>query len=166
MKDKNKILIINTGGTFNKRYNPITGTLYVEQGSLALEELASKWLSNIEIINMIGKDSLDMNSHDRLELLATISQSDFNHILIIHGTDSMELTAAYLADADLEKYIILTGAMVPYDIDPIEATANFSSAYTCMQILEKKGVFISIHGIFGHYDKIKKDRKKGRFFRV
>ena len=166
MADKKKILIINTGGTFNKRYDPVRGKLYVEQSGKAVEELASKWLCHFEMMHIIGKDSLDMSSHDRLELLAIISQSSFNDIIIIHGTDTMALTAEYLADADLEKRIILTGAMVPYAVDPVEASANFSSAYGIIQILEKDGVFISMNGIFDHYDKLRKDRKKGKFIIV
>ena len=163
MADKKKILIINTGGTFNKRYDPIKGKLYVEESGLALEELTSKWLCNFEMIHIIGKDSIDLSSHDRLELLAIISQSSFSDIIIVHGTDTMALTAEYLADADLEKRIILTGAMVPYALDPVEATANFSSAYGTMQVLEKDGVFISMNGIFEEYTKVKKERSKGRF---
>ena len=163
MANKKKILIINTGGTFNKRYDPIKGKLYVEESGLALEELTSKWLCNFEMIHIIGKDSIDLSSHDRLELLAIISQSSFSDIIIVHGTDTMALTAEYLADADLEKRIILTGAMVPYALDPVEATANFSSAYGTMQVLEKDGVFISMNGIFEEYTKVKKERSKGRF---
>ena len=166
MADKKKILIINTGGTFNKRYDPIKGKLYVEQTGLALEELAEKWLCNFEIMHIIGKDSIDLSSHDRLELLAIISQSSFDDIIIIHGTDTMALTAEYLADADLEKRIILTGAMVPYALDPVEATANFSSAYGIIQILQDDGLFINMNGNFEQYKKIKKDRKKGRFILV
>ena len=166
LANKKKILIINTGGTFNKRYDPIKGQLYVEENGLALEELASKWLCSFEIMHIIGKDSLDLSSHDRLELLAIISQSSFDDIIVVHGTDTMTLTAEYLADADLEKRIVLTGAMVPYAIDPVEATANFSSAYGSIQVLEKDGVFISMNGIFSEYDKIKKERSKGCFILV
>ncbi len=32
---KSKITVINTGGTFNKRYNPITGELEVPKDSIA-----------------------------------------------------------------------------------------------------------------------------------
>ena len=166
MRDKKRILIINTGGTFNKRYDPIEGALYVDQGSQALDDLASKWLCDFEIMNIIGKDSLDMGNHDRLELLAIISRSDFDDILIIHGTDTMPLTAEYLSDADLEKRVVLTGAMVPYAVDPVEATANFASALGYMQCLQKNGVFIVMNGLFDHYEKVKKDKRKGRFIYV
>jgi L-asparaginase len=158
-----KILIISTGGTFNKVYDPVNGEFSIDEASQALEQIASKWLCEFNIVNIIGKDSLDMTNHDRLELLATISHSDHHHILIVHGTDTMDVTAEYLADADLEKCIVLTGAMVPYSIDPVEATANLSSAYGYINALEQEGVFIAMNGVMGPYEKVKKDRTKGRF---
>ncbi len=158
-----KILIISTGGTFNKIYDPIKGEFIIDESSHALEEIASKWLCEFEILNIIGKDSLEITNHDRLELLATISQSEYHHILIVHGTDTMDVTAEYLADADLEKCIVLTGAMVPFSIDPVEATANLASAYGYMNALEQEGIFIVMNGVMGAYHKVKKDRSKGRF---
>lgn len=158
-----KILIISTGGTFNKVYDPIKGELVIDETSQALETIASKWLCEFEILNIIGKDSLDMTNHDRLELLATINQADQHHILVVHGTDTMDLTADYLADAELEKSIVLTGAMVPYSTDPVEATANFASAYGFIHALNEEGVFIAMNGVIGSYEKVKKDRAQGRF---
>lgn len=158
-----KILIISTGGTFNKVYDPIKGEFVIDKSSQALEEIASKWLCEFEILNIIGKDSLEMTNQDRLELLATISHSDYHSILIVHGTDTMDLTASYLADADLEKSIVITGAMVPYSVDPVEATANLASAFGYINALQKEGIFIAMNGVIGSYDKVKKDRSKGRF---
>ncbi len=160
---KNHILIINTGGTFNKYYDPIQGELYVDSGAEALENLVSKWMCSFEIISIIGKDSLEMTGQDRLELLATIHQSSYHKILIVHGTDTMDLTAAYLADADLEKRIVLTGAMMPYSIDPVEATANLASAYGFLTGGSTEGVFVAMHGIIDTYNKLYKDRTEGRF---
>ena len=158
-----KILLISTGGTFNKVYNPLNGMLEIDKSSYALRSIASKWLYEFEILNIIGKDSLEIDNHDRLELLATIGQSEYEHIIIIHGTDTMDITAQYLADGDLEKYIVLTGAMVPYSIDPVEATANLASAFGYVQTLNEHGVYISMNGVFGSYDQIKKDRKNAKF---
>ena len=158
-----KILIISTGGTFNKVYDPIKGEFSIDESSNALEEIASKWLCEFNIVNIIAKDSLDLTNHDRLELLATISHSDYHHILIVHGTDTMDVTAEYLADADLEKCIVLTGAMVPYSVDPVEATANLASAYGYINALEQEGIFIAMNGVMGPYEKVQKDRTKGRF---
>ena len=151
-----KILIVNTGGTFNKIYDPIRGEFIIDLESQALNKIATKWLCEFNIVNIIGKDSLDMTNHDRLELLATISQSEYHHILIVHGTDTMEITAEYLADAELEKCIVLTGSMVPYSVDPVEATANLSSASGYINALDKAGVFIAMHGVMRKSEDIKK----------
>jgi L-asparaginase len=160
---KNHILIINTGGTFNKFYDPLSGELIVDQGSRTLEEIASKWLTSFEIIDIIGKDSLEMTNHDRLELLATLSRTEAEKIIVVHGTDTMHLTAEYLADADLEKQIVLTGAMVPFSIDPVEATANLASAYGFLHSLEHHGIHIAMNGVIDHFGNVTKDRQKGRF---
>lgn len=158
-----KILIISTGGTFNKIYDPIKGEFVIDGSSHALDDIASKWLCEFEILNIIGKDSLDMTNHDRLELLATISQSEYHNILIVHGTDTMDITAEYLADADMEKCVVITGSMVPYSVDPVEATANLSSAYGYINAIQEEGVFIAMNGIIGPYESVKKDRSIGRF---
>ena len=158
-----KVLIINTGGTFNKVYNPINGQLEIDTKGNALRSITSKWLCEIEIIDIIGKDSLDMSNHDRLELLATISRSDFHHIIVVHGTDTMDITAEYLNDGDLEKCIMLTGAIVPYSLDPVEATANLCSAYGYMNAIDKEGIYIAMNGVIDSYDKVRKDRSKGKF---
>jgi L-asparaginase len=158
-----KILIISTGGTFNKIYNPKNGNLEIDKSSEALKIIASKWLCKFEILNIIGKDSLEINNHDRLELLSTIHQSNYQKIIIIHGTDTMDVTAEYLAEAEPETTIVLTGAMVPYSIDPTEATANLASAYGYISALEKNGVFIAMNGVMASYEKVKKNRKEGKF---
>ena len=158
-----KILIISTGGTFNKHYNPKTGELEIDKHSEALQTIAQKWLCQFEILNIISKDSLEITNHDRLELLSTIHQSNYHNIIIIHGTDTMEVTAEYLAEAELEKTIVITGAMVPYSIDATEATANLASAYGYIHALEKNGVFIAMNGIMDNFEKVKKNRKEGKF---
>ncbi len=163
MPTPKKILLINTGGTFNKVYQPLNGELFVDNTATALKNIASKWLCEFESINIIGKDSLYINDQDRLLLLATINNSRYDNIIIIHGTDSMNITAEYLADVDLGKHIVLTGAMVPYSIDPVEATANLASAFGYLQTLNKDGIYIVMNGIFGPYNKIKKDKKNGKF---
>jgi L-asparaginase len=160
-----KTVIISTGGTFNKVYEPITGSLTIDKTSRAVSEIASKWQCDFTLLSIIGKDSLEMTSQDRLELLSVISHTEEENIIVIHGTDTMHTTAAYLADAEMEKRIILTGAMVPYSIDPVEATANLTSAIGYMQKLSKSGVYIAMHGLFSPHEEIIKERSQGRFVR-
>jgi len=158
-----KILIINTGGTFNKIYNPLTGNLEIEPKGEALKSMAKAWLTSFKINNIIGKDSLDMNNEDREVILQTIQNAKEKNIIIVHGTDTMDKTAEYINEAKLKKKVILTGAMVPYAINPIESTSNLSSAYGFLQANKKFGVFISMNGIIKDYKRVIKNKEKGYF---
>lgn len=160
-----KILLINTGGTFNKCYNPLSGRLEIDTTSKALDEIGKKWQIEFEVVSIIGKDSLEFTNSDRLLLLATINLTKQDAIIVIHGTDTMDLSAAYLADVDMEKRIIFTGSMVPYSIDPVEAAANLGMAFGYLQALKKNGVYIAMNGIVAPYDALTKDRVAGKFVR-
>ena len=157
------ILLINTGGTFNKFYDAIDGTLKVDSGCQAIEQLTKAWRTKIDCSAIIGKDSLEMTGKDRLELLAMIHQSPYEKIIVVHGTDTIHITAQYLDEADLQKQIILTGAMVPYSIDPVEATANLASAYGALYTMHTSGVYIAMNGIIDKWDRVQKEREKGYF---
>ena len=164
MENKGKILILNLGGTFNKVYNPISGELDVPKNNSALEDIFKKAkISHIKIKGLIYKDSLDIDEDDRLELLRYIQNSSFDKILIIHGTDTMDKSADTLFKALKEKTVVLTGAMIPYSIDPVEAASNLMLCYGFLQNSEKKGVFIGMHGFVKEHDKIKKNKQKGVF---
>jgi len=163
MKNIKKTVIINTGGTFNKIYNPLSGTLEIDTHSKALKKITAKWMCPLTIQSIIHKDSLEMTADDRALLLETISSVDATHIIVIHGTDTMDVSATYIAKAKLDKVVIFTGAMVPYSIDPVEATANLASAYGCLQVLDESGVYIAMHGIIARYDTVEKNRALGRF---
>lgn len=159
-----KILILNTGGTFNKRYNPLKGELEVPKDSFALESiLCYCYNSAYEIHNIIHKDSLDMNDDDRALMLQYIENSNCTKVLIVHGTDTMDVTASYLALHVSQKTVILTGAMVPFSINTVEATSNLMLALSDLQSREKQGVFIAMHGLVAPYNAIYKNRKKGIF---
>jgi len=157
------ILIVSTGGTFNKIYNPLTGSLDVDTDAKALRSIADKWLCNLEIETIIGKDSLDMDDSDRQQLAKTILQSSQKKIIVVHGTDTMDLSAQALAILKISKTIVLTGSMVPYSIDPTEATANLASAIGYAIALSENGVYIAMNGQLGKYNQITKDRNRGKF---
>jgi L-asparaginase len=161
-----KILIISTGGTFNKIYNPLLGELEIDRHSSALTEIASAWLCELSISNIIGKDSLDMTDKDREFLVQTIQNTPIENIIIIHGTDTIDITATYINKHIHHKKIILTGAMTPFSIEPIEATANLASAYGYLSCLEKYGTFIAMNGIITSYKDISKDRTLGKFVSI
>jgi L-asparaginase len=157
------ILIINSGGTFNKVYNRVTGELEIDKSGKAIEQIANGWLTEFKVINVVGKDSLDMTQSDRAKIAETINSAEENKIILVHGTDTMHLTAQYLSRANLDKRIVLTGAMTPFSINPIEATANLSSAYGYLLQLKENNVYISMNSRIDLYKRVTKNREKGYF---
>ena len=158
-----KILVINIGGTFNKIYNPATGSLDVDKRGQALEQIQKAWLNKFKIIDIIAKDSLELTKKDRALIVETVRSTKKKKIIIIHGTDTMDKTAKVLHQAKLKKNIILTGAMIPYSINPIEAIANFGSAYGYIQNCKKNGVYISMNGKINNHKRVIKNKEKGYF---
>lgn len=158
------ITIINTGGTFNKRYNPIKGALEVPSDNIALDKIiASCHNVDFEIKNIVSKDSLDMTDDDREEITNTVKNSKNENIIIIHGTDTVDLTTEFLNKEIQNKKIVFTGAMVPMSIDEVEATMNFSQALGFLSAEVKAGVYIAMHGVVVDFSKLKKDRSVGQF---
>ena len=164
----NNILILNTGGTFNKKYNQKTGTLDVPSDSDVVKNILNdifKTNKKPKISTIISKDSLDIKKKDRFLILEMIKNAKEDKIVIIHGTDTMNKTAKFLNKHINNKSIILTGSMQPFSISQIEPTGNLLMALGFIQNQNKKGIFISMNGIVDRYDKVKKDYKKALFKR-
>jgi L-asparaginase len=156
------MLIINTGGTFNKRYDPIKGELFFPNDNQAVDSILESLEIDIFLQGVIYKDSLEMNDHDRTLLGQTIATSDAKTVIVIHGTDTMDLSAEYIDRLALEKTVVFTGAMVPFSIDPIEATANLSMAIGYAHNAES-GVHIVMQGVMGSFKQVKKNKSAGKF---
>ncbi|WP_321314797.1 asparaginase domain-containing protein [Halarcobacter sp.] len=158
------VTIINTGGTFNKRYNPIKGKLEVPTDNIALDKiLASCHNVEFEIKNVVSKDSLDMDDNDRKTICDAIKSTENDNIIIIHGTDTVHLTSALIKKEKIEKKIVFTGAMVPMSIDTVEATMNFSQALGFLNANVENGTYISMHGVVVDSSKLVKNRELGQF---
>ena len=161
---KSKITVINTGGTFNKRYNPLTGELEVPKDSLALDEIISYCYNiDFDVLNVISKDSLDMSDADREFIVKTIKNCKNENIIIVHGTDTIDLTASFIDENIKDKTIVLTGAMLPISINKVEATLNFSQAIGFLNANIENGIYISMHGSVKNYKKLVKNRELGKF---
>lgn len=164
MINTQEILILNTGGTFNKIYNVLNGELFVPKNEKSIIKIIkTSKMQNVKTDGLIYKDSLDINKEDRKILLHYINNSNFSKIIIVHGTDTMDRTAKYLAKKTKDKQIVLTGAMKPFSINPIEATSNLMMAYGFLLANEENNIFISMHGLVKKYNKIQKIREIGVF---
>jgi len=157
------MLILNTGGTFTKRYIPINGEMEVPFDNAAVEKIVSTFSYDVELAGLIYKDSLDMDAEDRKMIAKIISASTDTHFIIIHGTDTMHLTAAFLDEVMDDKIIICTGAMVPFEIDPVEATANLAMALGFAKVQQEPGVYICMQGSVAEHKIVVKNKVLGKF---
>jgi L-asparaginase len=103
-----------------------------------------------------------MDEHDRSVLGKTITESEAKTIIVVHGTDTIDVSAEYVASLELDKVIVFTGAMIPFSIDPLEATANLSMAIGYANN-GSAGVHIVMQGIMGRYEQVKKNKSAGKF---
>ncbi len=160
------IRIFVTGGTFDKEYNELDGTLFFKDTHL--HEMLKLGRSNVpvEIRTLMMIDSLEMTDADRASIVENCRKAREERILITHGTDTMETTAKALGSAALQnKTIVLTGAMIPYKFGSSDGLFNLGSALAFVQTLPA-GVYIAMNGKYFTWDNVRKNRKTGQFEEV
>jgi len=157
-----RLRIVATGGTFDKRYDPIAGQLAF--GDTHLHEIArqARIAPPVAIQTVMQLDSLDMTDADRARVLAACRAADEPAIVVVHGTDTMVETARVLAQAALPRCIVLTGAMVPADVAGSDALFNLGFAMGCARALAP-GVWIAMNGQAHRWDRVRKNRTLGVF---
>ncbi len=159
-----KVTVINTGGTFNKRYNPITGQLDVASDNISINKIIASCPNvEFEIKNIVSKDSLDMTEEDREEICEAIKITKNDKVIIIHGTDTIHLTSQLIKEKKLEKQIVFTAAMIPMSINEMEATMNFSLALGFLSAKNENGTYIAMHGVVADCSKLIKNKELGQF---
>ncbi len=154
--------IIATGGTFDKHYDELTGTLSFGNGHLPEIIRRARITVPIQLEQLPFLDSLDMNDADRQRICASCLRADEKSIVVVHGTDTMQKTAAVLGAAQLRKTIVLTGAMIPYEVQHSDALFNFGFACGIAQALPH-GVYIAMNARIFTWDNVRKNRMEGVF---
>ncbi len=157
------MLILNSGGTFNKRYDSINGELEVPFDNYAIESILDTSDKEYNLAGVMYKDSLEMTQDDRNMLANIIRESTEKVFIVIHGTDTMHLSAEFFSEVFEDKIIIFTGSMVPYEIDKVEASLNLGMALGFSYAVEKTGVYICMSGFVERFDKLEKNRTLGKF---
>lgn len=159
------IRILAAGGTFDKHYNEIAGELGFDSSHLPAIVTRARITLPVQITQLPLLDSLDMKDEDRRRILDTCRQANEDQILIIHGTDTMRETAEVLGHASLGKTIVMTGAMIPYEIANSDALFNFGFAFGIAQTLPA-GVYVAMNGRIFAWDNVMKNRSAGLFDRL
>jgi L-asparaginase len=103
-----------------------------------------------------------MTEHDRIRIVEYCQSCKENKIIITHGTDTMVETAKKIAEANIQKTIVLTGAMIPYKFGSSDGLFNMGCAFAFVQTLVY-GVYITMNGRCFNWHDVKKNRETGFF---
>jgi L-asparaginase len=158
-----RIRVFVTGGTFDKEYNELTGSLFFRNTHLPEMLRLGRSRIEVEISTLMMIDSLDMSEADRAGIVSECAAASETRIVITHGTDTMVETATALARAlPPGKTVVLTGAMIPYAFGSSDGLFNLGSALSFVQALPA-GVYIAMNGRCFNWDRVRKNRETGTF---
>ncbi len=157
------VRLLVTGGTIDKIYDATEGRLGFEHTKV-LEMLRQSRVPLPEgcVQTVLLKDSLEMVDADREAIAAACRASPEEHLVITHGTDTMVMTAAHLAETVSGRTIVLTGAMVPFSVNHSDALFNFGFAFAAARLLPP-GVYVAMNGSVFPWDRVIKNRVAGWF---
>jgi L-asparaginase len=159
------IRILVTGGTFDKRYDELRGTLSFQETHLPEMLRLGRCRVDVAIETLMMIDSLDMTEADRASIVTRCRAAAETRIVITHGTDTMVETARALATSRpplSDKTIVLTGAMVPYAFGSSDGLFNLGSALSFVQALPA-GIYLAMNGRCFEWDRVRKNRETGVF---
>jgi len=158
------VRVFITGGTFDKEYNELNGSLFFKDTHLPEMLRLGRSRIDVSISTLMMIDSLEMTAADRGRIVDECTRAAETRILITHGTDTMVETATALAHAlpRGDKTIVLTGAMIPYAFGSSDGLFNLGSALSFVQVLPP-GVYIAMNGRCFNWDRVRKNRDTGTF---
>ncbi len=156
------IRVLITGGTFDKEYNELAGTLFFKDTHLNEMLALGRCKLPVKVRTLMMIDSLDMKDSDRARILRECRRAHEDRILITHGTDTMELTARALGPQIRNKTVVLTGAMIPWKFGSSDGLFNLGAALAFAQTLPH-GVYVAMNGKCFGWQNVRKNRKTGVF---
>lgn len=159
------IRLLVTGGTFDKEYNELNGTLFFRHTHVP--EMLQRGRNGVDVSVQVlmMMDSLDMTDEHRGAIVDACVDAHESQIVITHGTDTLVQTARAIAGARsllTGKTIVLTGAMVPYAFGSSDGLFNLGSALSFVQMLPP-GVYVAMNGRWFTWDRVRKNRETGTF---
>lgn len=140
-----KILIITTGGTIACETTE-NGRAPSRSGA---ELTAGITDCEITICDLFSCDSTDITPSHWRKLYNKVRESaDYDGIVILHGTDTLEYTAAmlYFTASHMGIPIILTGAMIPMSEENSDGGRNIRDAVTAACDDRISGVYVVFSG--------------------
>lgn len=156
------IAILVCGGTFDKRYDELSGRLFFEETHVPEMLRLGRSRVEVSVRTLMMIDSLEMTDRDRQSVVLHCQTCPESRIVITHGTDTMVETAAALARGLSGKTAVLTGAMIPYAFGSSDGLFNLGSALSFAQALPS-GVYVAMNGTAFGWDRVRKNRETGYF---
>ena len=156
------IRILITGGTVDKEYDELAGSLYFKDTHIHEMLRLGRCRLEVAVRTVMMVDSLEMTEADRQTILANCRQAPEDRIVITHGTDTMVETARVIAAGETGKTIVLTGAMVPYAFGSSDGLFNLGSALSFAQVLSP-GVYVAMNGMCIAARRARKNKALGVF---
>jgi glutamyl-tRNA(Gln) amidotransferase subunit D len=147
-----KILLLSTGGTIASRIDYRTGSvtpaLTAQELNASVPELAE--IANIDTEVLFSEYSENITPDHWIKIaqkLDSLTKSDYRGILVAHGTDTMQYTAAFLsfALAGFPKPIVLVGSQRSSDRPSSDAALNLIGATRFIVKSGTNGVFVAMH---------------------
>lgn len=159
-----EILLLTTGGTIDKVYFDAKSSF--EVGASIVDKLLeqAEVRHPYQMIAVLQKDSLELTDDDRTTIRHTILANPHQQIVIIHGTDTMTLTARAISDIP-GRTIVLTGSLAPARFAMTDAMFNIGMAFAAVQS-KKAGVYIVMNGSVFEAGKVEKNADENAFIGI
>lgn len=157
------LLILTCGGTFDKSKFTRAGEFVCGSSQAgAILDATDADAQKFRIRGLMRKDSLDMDGGDRSAIVDVVRSCRETRIVVVHGTDTMELTARAVAGQIAQKTVVLTGAMRPAVFAGSDAQFNLGFAIGCA-LCQPAGVWVAMHGELFAAGQVRKNRRRMRF---
>jgi L-asparaginase len=175
------LLILTTGGTFDKRYPEgqwIKEFAFPDARESAVNDILRRARMASDSYSqawVFAEDSTDITDAQRTQIADRCAAATQARIVVTHGTDTMTQridpktgrisdqpnTAAVIAARNLDKTIVLTGAAQPAVMRDSDTDFNLGLAIGAA-LIAPPGVYVAMNGLVAEWSRCVKD-VDGRF---
>ena len=155
------IYVVTTGGTIEKAYSEQTGSVSNVNNKIERYlQLLRLPDSEVHIVPLLNKDSLQMTDADRQLVLGTVRRllseklPSFSRMAPIRW--SRPAFSEAVAARDIKVPIVLTGAMAPLGFEASDGLQNLTESLFAVRLLSP-GIYVVIHNQVFPVDRVRKD---------
>lgn len=147
-----KILLLSTGGTIASRVDYRTGSvtpaLSAQDLNASVPELSEMANINAEVLLSEYSENITPDHWIKIaQKLDSYAKSEYAGVIVAHGTDTMQYTAAFLSFAldGFPKPIVLVGSQRSSDRPSSDAALNLIAAAKFIINCRENRVFVAMH---------------------